>query len=115
MPMTLPRRAAEPSLKERRKGFGIAPGCSAFFAPGQSLRLPAGPLAAPIPAPIAGSDRCQAQKASPPGLRQSERAAWTDAGWMGAHAPITNLESCWEAYPLRRSDVELASLNSRSG
>jgi hypothetical protein len=31
------------------------------------------------------------KKASPPGLRQSERAAWTDAGWMGALAPITSL------------------------
>jgi hypothetical protein len=31
-----------------------------------------------------------------------------DAGWMGAHAPITNLDSCGEADP-GRGDVELAS------
>jgi hypothetical protein len=29
-----------------------------------------------------------------------------DAGWMGAHAPITNLErSCWRANPLMRRQL----------
>jgi hypothetical protein len=28
-------------------------------------------------------DRLLSARANPPGLGQSERAAWTDAGWMG--------------------------------
>jgi hypothetical protein len=30
-----------------------------------------------------------------------------DAGWMGAHAPITNLDSCWGQNPLMRRQLTL--------
>ena len=49
-----------------------------FFAAGQSFRKSRTKLRA---------------NASPPG-HKSGRAAWTDAGWMGAHAPITTLVLC---------------------